>query len=299
MKRELKIGDRLIGDGHPTFIVGEIGINHNGDLDIAKQLIDVAKWAGADAVKFQKRTPELCVPEDQKIKMRETPWGYITYLEYRHKTEFGEEEYKEIDRYCKEKGIFWFASPWDERSVDFLEPFEPVCYKVASASLTDDVLLNRLKKTKRPLILSTGMSTNEEIQKAVDFLGFDNLMITHTTSTYPCEPEELNLRMIQTLREEFPVPIGYSGHEVGLVPSAIAVSLGACLVERHITLDRALWGSDQAASVEPGGLRRLVKYIRVTEQSLGDGVKQVYESEKPSLKKLRRSFWKEDFSAGD
>ena len=299
MKRELKIGDRLIGDGHPTFIVGEIGINHNGDLEIAKQLIDVAKWAGADAVKFQKRTPELCVPEDQKSKMRETPWGYITYLEYRHKTEFGEEEYKEIDHYCKDKGIYWFASPWDERSVDFLEPFEPVCYKVASASLTDDVLLNRLKETKCPLILSTGMSTDEEIQKAVDFLGFDNLMITHTTSTYPCEPEELNLRMIQTLREEFPVPIGYSGHEVGLVPSAIAVSLGACLVERHITLDRALWGSDQAASVEPGGLRRLVKYIRVTEQSLGDGIKQVYESEKPSLKKLRRSFWKEDFSAGD
>jgi N-acetylneuraminate synthase len=299
MKREFKIGDRLIGDGHPTFIVGEIGINHNGDLEIAKQLIDVAKWAGADAVKFQKRTPELCVPEDQKNKMRETPWGYITYLEYRYKTEFGEEEYKEIDRYCKEKGVVWFASPWDELSVDFLEPFEPVCYKVASASLTDDVLLKRLKDTGRPLILSTGMSTTEEIRKAVEFLGTDNLMITHTTSTYPCEPVELNLRMIQTLREEFPVPIGYSGHEVGLIPSAIAVSLSACLVERHITLDRALWGSDQAASVEPGGLRRLVKYIRVTEQSLGDGVKQVYESEKSSLKKLRRSFWKEDYSKGD
>ena len=299
MKREFKIGDRLIGDGHPTFVVGEIGINHNGDLEIAKQLIDVAKWAGADAVKFQKRTPELCVPEDQKNKMRETPWGYITYLEYRYKTEFSEEEYKEIDRYCKDKGVVWFASPWDERSVDFLEPYEPVCYKVASASLTDGVLLKRLKDTGRPLILSTGMSTTEEIRKAVEFLGTDNLMITHATSAYPCEPEELNLRMIQTLREEFPVPIGYSGHEVGLIPSAIAVSLGACLVERHITLDRALWGSDQAASVEPGGLRRLVKYIRVTEQSLGDGVKQVYESEKSSLKKLRRSFWKEDYSKGD
>lgn len=299
MKREVKIDDRLIGDGHPTFIVAEIGINHNGDLDIAKQLIDVAKWAGADAVKFQKRTPELCVPEDQKDKMRETPWGYITYLEYRRRIEFDKKEYREIDRYCKEKGIMWFASPWDEQSVDFLEEFQPVCYKIASASLTDDVLLKRLKETGRLLILSTGMSTMEEIRKTVDFLGLDNLMIAHTTSTYPCEPEELNLRMIPTLREEFPVPIGYSGHEVGLVPSTIAVSLGACLVERHITLDRALWGSDQAASVEPGGLRRLVKYIRVTEQSLGDGVKRVYESEKPSLKKLRRSFWKEDFSAGD
>ena len=299
MKREVKIDDRLIGDGHPTFIVAEIGINHNGDLDIAKQLIDVAKWAGADAVKFQKRTPELCVPEDQKEKMRETPWGYITYLEYRRRIEFDKKEYREIDRYCKEKGIMWFASPWDEQSVDFLEEFQPVCYKIASASLTDDVLLKRLKETDRLLILSTGMSTMEDICKTVDFLGLDNLMIAHTTSTYPCEPEELNLRMIPTLREEFPVPIGYSGHEVGLVPSTIAVSLGACLVERHITLDRALWGSDQAASVEPGGLRRLVKYIRVTEQSLGDGVKRVYESEKPSLKKLRRSFWKEDFSAGD
>jgi N-acetylneuraminate synthase len=299
MKREVKIDDRLIGDGHPTFIVAEIGINHNGDLDIAKQLIDVAKWAGADAVKFQKRTPELCVPEDQKDKMRETPWGYITYLEYRRRIEFDKKEYREIDRYCKEKGMMWFASPWDEQSVDFLEEFQPVCYKIASASLTDDVLLKRLKEIGRLLILSTGMSTMEEICKTVDFLGLENLMIAHTTSTYPCEPEELNLRMIPTLREEFPVPIGYSGHEVGLVPSTIAVSLGACLVERHITLDRALWGSDQAASVEPGGLRRLVKYIRVTEQSLGDGVKRVYESEKPSLKKLRRSFWKEDFSAGD
>ena len=299
MKREVKIDDRLIGDGHPTFIVAEIGINHNGDLDIAKQLIDVAKWAGADAVKFQKRTPELCVPEDQKDKMRETPWGYITYLEYRLRIEFDKKEYREIDRYCREKGMMWFASPWDEQSVDLLEEFQPVCYKIASASLTDDVLLKRLKEIGRLLILSTGMSTMEEIRKTVDFLGLDNLMIAHTTSTYPCEPEELNLRMIPTLREEFPVPIGYSGHEVGLVPSTIAVSLGACLVERHITLDRALWGSDQAASVEPGGLRRLVKYIRVTEQSLGDGVKRVYESEKPSLKKLRRSFWKEDFSAGN
>ncbi|MGD8455352.1 MAG: N-acetylneuraminate synthase family protein [Anaerolineales bacterium] len=299
MKREVKIGDQYVGDGHPTFIVGEVGINHNGDLEIAKQLIDVAKWAGADAVKFQKRTPELCVPEDQKGKMRETPWGYISYLEYRYKVEFGKEEYQEIDRYCKEKGMLWFASPWDEDSVDFLEDFEPICYKIASASLTDEVLLQRLKESGRPLILSTGMSTTEEIQKAVKFLGLKELIITHATSAYPCEPEELNLNMIPNLREAFPVPIGYSGHEVGLIPSVIAVALGASLVERHITLDRALWGSDQAASVEPGGLRQLVKYIRVTEQSLGDGEKRVYESELSSLKKLRRSYWKEDYSAGD
>jgi N-acetylneuraminate synthase len=299
MKREIKIGDRMIGDGHPTFVVGEIGINHNGDMGIAKQLIDVAKWAGADAVKFQKRTPELCVPDDQKDKMRETPWGYISYLDYRYKVEFEKEEYQEIDRYCKEKGIMWFASPWDEKSVDFLEGFDPVCHKIASASITDAILLKKLRETGRVLLLSTGMSTMEEIQRAVDFLGTKNLVVMHATSTYPCEPEELNLQMIPTLREMFPVPIGYSGHEVGLVASAIAVSLGASVVERHITLDRALWGSDQAASVEPPGFRRLVKYIRVTEQALGDGVKHVYESEMASLKRLRRTYWKEDFSPGD
>ena len=291
MKREIKIGNRLVGDGHPAYIVGEIGINHNGDMEIAKQLIDVAKWAGVDAVKFQKRTPELCVPEEQKSKMRETPWGYISYLDYRYKVEFGEEEYAEIDRYAKEKGVTWFASPWDEVSVDFLEQFDPVCYKVASASLTDKVLLERLKATGRPLIVSTGMSTMEEIESAVDYLGTDNLLITHTTSAYPCEPEELNLSMIQTLKDKYPVPVGYSGHEVGLVPSAVAVAMGACLVERHITLDRALWGSDQAASVEPGGLSKLVKYIRTTESALGDGVKHIYESELSSLSKLRRSNW--------
>jgi N-acetylneuraminate synthase len=257
-------------------------------------LIDVARWAGVDAVKFQKRTPELCVPEDQKDKMRETPWGYISYLDYRHKVEFGEEEYKEIDRYCKERGIMWLTSVWDERSVDFIEAFDPVAYKIASASLTDNVLLERLKETGRPLILSTGMSTMDEIDAAVNFLGTDNLMITHTTSAYPCDPSELNLSMIQTLKEKYPVPVGYSGHEIGLVASALAVAMGACLVERHITLDRAMWGSDQAASVEPGGLQKLVKYIRVAEMSLGDGVKKVYESERASMQKLRRSAWNEE-----
>jgi len=292
MKREIKIGESFVGDGHPTYIVGEIGINHNGDIEIAKQLIDVAKWAGVDAVKFQKRTPELCVPEDQKTKMRETPWGYISYLDYRYKVEFGKDEYQEIDRYAKEKGMTWFASPWDEKSVDFLEDFDPVCYKIASASLTDKILLERLKETGRPMILSTGMSTIKEIKAAVEYLGTDNLMVTHTTSAYPCEPDELNLKMIHTLKEMFPVPVGYSGHEVGLVPSAVAVAMGACLVERHITLDRALWGSDQAASVEPGGLNRLVKYIRTTEASLGTGEKVIYESEMSSLSKLRRSNWR-------
>ncbi len=288
MVREVTIGQRKIGDGHPTYIVAEIGINHNGSLDIAKRLIDAAVENGCDAVKFQKRTPELSVPPDQRDKMRQTPWGYISYMEYRYKVEFGLEDYREIDRYCKESGIAWFVSCWDEQAVDFMEQFEPPCYKIASASLTDNVLLRRLKDTHRPLILSTGMSTMDQIKEAVNFLGLENLVITHATSTYPCVPEELNLRMITTLRATFPCPIGYSGHEVGLPSTVAAVALGACMVERHITLDRAMWGSDQAASVEPQGIERLVKYIRVVESAMGDGVKKVYDSEVPIMQKLRR-----------
>jgi N-acetylneuraminate synthase len=288
MKREIKIGNRMVGDGHPTYIIAEIGINHNGDLDITKQMIDAAVHAGVDAVKFQKRTPEVCTPPEQQKQMRETPWGYITYLEYRYKVEFGEKEYSEIDRYCKQKGIAWFASVWDEQAVDFMEQYDTPAYKIPSASITDHNLLRYTRKTGRPLVISTGMSTMEQIRAAVKVVGAGNLVITHCTSTYPCEPEELNLRMIQTLRNEFPCPIGYSGHEVGLVPPQVAVALGASMIERHLTLDRAMWGSDQAASVEPGGFERLIKYIRVSEASLGNGVKKVYESEIPSLRKLRR-----------
>ena len=289
MTREIKFGNRMIGDGHPAYIIAEIGINHNGDLEIAKKIIDAAVHAGADAVKFQKRTPEVSTPPEQQKQMRETPWGYITYLDYRYKVEFNEEQYREIARYCKEKKIDWMVSVWDEPSVDFMEKFETPAYKVPSASLTDHNLLKYVRKTGKPVIISTGMSTMKQIHKGVNAVGEDNLIIMHCTSTYPCEPEELNLKMIETLRREFPNnPIGYSGHEVGLVPSAIAVAYGACSVERHITLDRAMWGSDQAASVEPGGFERLVKYIRVTEASLGDGVKKVYASEQSSLKKLRR-----------
>jgi len=289
MIREIKLGNKLVGDGHPTYIVGEIGINHNGDVELAKQMIDAAVAAGIDAVKFQKRTPDVCTPKDQQSKMRQTPWGYITYLDYRYKVEFGKDEYQEIDRYCKEKGIDWFASVWDEGSVDFMEQFDPLVYKLPSASLTDHNLLRHVKATGRPIILSSGMSTMDEIRAGVDVVGTDNLGLMHSTSSYPCAPEELNLRMIQTLKNEFSnIPIGYSGHEVGLVPSAVAVALGACMVERHITIDRSMWGSDQSASVEPGGLRKLVKYIRVTEQSLGDGVKKVYESEMGPRAKLRR-----------
>ncbi len=286
--RKVQIGGRTVGDGHPVYVVAEIGINHNGDLGIAKRLIDAACLAGCDAVKFQKRTPELCVPPEQRDIPRETPWGIMSYLEYRYRIEFGQPEYDEIDRYCRERGITWFASVWDEPSVDFLERYDPVCYKIPSAALTDHNLLRYLRRTNRPLILSTGMSTLEQIHEAVDILGEDNLLITHCTSTYPCPPHELNLRMIETLRREFNCPIGYSGHEVGLQTTYAAVVLGACLVERHITLDRAMWGSDQAASVEPWGFMRLVRDIRVIEAALGDGVKRIYESEMPVMNKLRR-----------
>lgn len=289
MAREIRIGDRMLGDGYPAYVVAEIGINHNGDLSIAKQMIDAAVHAGVEAVKFQKRTPEISTPLEQQKQMRETPWGYITYLDYRNRVEFNEEQYCEIDRYCKSKGIAWMVSVWDEASVDFMEKFDTPAYKIPSASLTDLGLIRKARATGKPIILSSGMSTMEQIQKGVATAGEKDLVLMHCTSTYPCEPEQLNLKMIESLRHEFPdVPIGYSGHEVGLVPSTIAVALGACMVERHLTLDRAMWGSDQAASVEPGGFERLVKYVRVTEASLGDGVKKVYESEKASMMRLRR-----------
>ncbi len=289
MPKAIKIGERWVGEDYSTFIIGEIGINHNGDLSIAKRLIDVAVMAGCNAVKFQKRTPEKSVPPEYQNVKRETPWGFMTYLEYRHKVEFGYEEYAEIDRYAKEKGISWFASCWDEDSVDFIEQFTPPCYKVASASLTDDPLLKKIKSTKRPIILSTGMSTLEEIEAAVNLLSTDNLLIAHSTSTYPCPPEELNLRMIQTLQNRYDCPVGYSGHEVGLQATFAAVTLGADFIERHITIDRAMWGSDQAASVEPWGLMRLVRDIRVIENALGDGQKRVYPSELKARQKLRRN----------
>lgn len=288
MSNKVSIGDKVIGHGEPVYVIAEIGINHNGDVETAKRLIDVAVIAGCDAVKFQKRTPELCVPEDQRDIPRDTPWGMMTYFEYKQRIEFGIDEYEEIDRYCRGKGIHWFASSWDEEAVDFMEQFSPVCHKIASASLTDDVLLNRLIETGRPLILSSGMSTMQEIRRSVALLPEDRLLLAHSTSSYPCPPEELNLKMIPTLMQEFDVPIGYSGHEVGLQTTYAAVTLGACHVERHITLDRAMWGTDHAASVEPSGFMRLVRDIRVIERALGDGVKRVYDSEKKSLAKLRR-----------
>lgn len=282
-------GSRTAGPGHPVYVVGEIGINHNGDLGNAFALIDAAAEAGCDAVKFQKRTPEICTPRDQWDIERDTPWGRMTYIDYRHRVEFDEADYLAIDEHCAQRGIDWFASPWDTEAVAFLEKFDVPAHKVASASLTDDELLRALRATGRTVVLSTGMSTPKQIRHAVEVLGSDNILLCHATSTYPAKAEELNLKVINTLREEYPnVPIGYSGHETGLQTTLAAVALGATFVERHITLDRAMWGSDQAASVEPGGLTRLVRDIRTIETALGDGVKRVYESELAPMKKLRR-----------
>jgi N-acetylneuraminate synthase len=287
--RLVRVGNKTVGEGQPVFVIAEIGINHNGDLSVAKRMIDGAVLAGADAVKFQKRTPELCVPKDQWYLERDTPWGRMTYIEYRHKVEFGAKQYAEIDRHCRDRGIQWFASCWDEGAVEFMEAFNPPAYKAASASLTDLPLLKAMKATGRPLMISTGMSTMEEIDAAVSELGTDNLLIAHSTSAYPCPVDALNLRMIHTLGAKYPgCPIGYSGHETGLAPTWAAVTLGATFVERHITLDRAMWGSDQAASVEIGGLMRLVSNIRDIERALGDGVKRLHDSELAARKKLRR-----------
>ena len=283
------IGSRAVGAAQPAYVVAEIGLNHNGDVEIAKQLIDVAARAGADAVKFQKRTPEISTPEHMRDVLRETPWGTMTYLEYRYRVEFDRDEYIEIGDYATMRGLHWFASPWDVPSVDFLEDLGVVAHKVASASLTDTELLHALRDTGKPIILSTGMSTLDQIDRAVDTLGRDNLVLLHATSTYPLEPEEANLRVIPSLQARFPeVPVGYSGHERGLQISLAAVALGAAVVERHITLDRTMWGSDHSASLEPAGLEHLVRDIRIIEEALGDGDKRVFDSERAPMAKLRR-----------
>lgn len=284
----VRVGSTEIGNGKPVFVIAEIGINHNGDVGTAKKLIDVATAAGCDAVKFQKRTPAICVPPEQASILRETPWGTMTYLEYKERIEFGTDEFSEIDAHCSAKNILWFASPWDVPSVEFLESFNTPVFKIASACLTDDELLGAIRATGKPVIMSTGMSTLAEIDHATSLLDRANLILGQATSTYPCKPEELNLRAIQSLRERYGVPVGYSGHETGLQTTIAAVALGAVFVERHITLDRAMWGTDHAASVEPGGLERLVRDIRLVEQSLGDGKKTVYETEIAIRKKLRR-----------
>lgn len=283
----IQIGNSLIGPTLPIYIVAEIGINHNGDLSLAKQLIDIAVEAGCDAVKFQKRSPDVCVPHQQKFLRRETPWGAMAYIDYRHRVEFGTAEYEAIDRYCAARRIPWFASCWDIESVDFMDAFDLPCYKVASACLTDCDLLRCMKKKNKPIVLSTGMSSMEQIHQAVACLNETKLLIAHTTSSYQFNPDEINLRVIDTFRREFDCPIGYSGHEVGYAATLAAAAIGAVFVERHITLDHSMWGSDHPISLEPGQLKNMVADIRTIERAMGNGIKQVYESECFASAKLR------------
>lgn len=283
----VQIGNKLVGDGQPCYVIAEIGINHNGDVDVAKRLISVAVAAGCDAVKFQKRTVDVVYTAKELTTPRPNPFGE-TNGDLKYGLEFEHEDYAEIDQFCRSLKIPWFVSPWDEGAVDFMESFDTPVYKIASASLTDDNLLRHVRKTGKPVVASTGMSTYEEIDHAVEVLGKDNLILMHTTSTYPAKYEQLNLRAIPAMRERYGVPIGYSGHETGIPTSVAAAVLGACMIERHITMDRAMWGSDQAASLEPNGISRLVRDVRLVEQSLGDGIKRVYDEEVPVMKKLRR-----------
>ncbi len=286
-KKTVQIANYLVGDDQPSFIIGEIGINHNGNLDITRNLITVAKNAGCNAVKFQKRTVEVVYTAEELAKPRENPFG-ATNGDLKRGLEFGLDQYKEIDEYCREVEILWFASGWDEASVDFIDQFPVPCFKIASASLTDDNLIKYTRSKGKPILLSTGMSTYEEIDHAVEILGKDDLILMHTCSAYPSHYKELNLRQIPALKARYGVPVGYSGHETGIASSSAAVAMGACTVERHITLDRAMWGSDQAASLEPSGLSRLIRDIRLVEESFGTGEKFVQEREVPVMQKLRR-----------
>lgn len=284
---EVLLGERPVGDGHPCYVLAEIGINHNGDTQIARKLIDVAAFAGCEGVKFQKRTVDVVYTSDELAKPRESPFGE-TNGDLKRALEFSRDEYEEIDAYCRHKPLAWTASCWDEASVDFIDEFDPPFYKIASASLTDDALLCHTRAKGKPIVLSTGMSTIDQIDHAVEVLGKDDLVLLHSCSTYPAQYHELNLRVIPMLRERYGVPVGYSGHETGIASSVAAVTLGACLVERHVTLDRSMWGSDHAASLEPNGIMRVVRDIRLVETSMGNGVKMVQASEIPVMRKLRR-----------
>lgn len=271
--------------------IAEIGINHNGDINIAKKLIRVAKQCGVNIVKFQKRTPDLCVPDEMKNEMRrDTPWGDVTYLDYRKKVEFWENEYDEIDAYCKIFGIAWTASAWDVESQKFLRRYDLEYNKVASPMLTHLELLKVIADEKKHTFISTGMSTISQIDAAVGIFRDENcpFELMHCNSTYPMPYEEANLRCIETLRARYKCDVGYSGHERGLQISLAAITFGVSSLERHITLDRTMWGSDQAASLESHGLKTLIRDAKIIEMALGDGVKRVYAGELKKQKQLRR-----------
>jgi N-acetylneuraminate synthase len=274
--------------GKYPYFIAEIGINHNGDMDTAMKLIESAKFSGCDAVKFQKRTPEICVPKNQWQIVRDTPWGKMTYIKYKKKIEFNLSQYKKLKKYADQLNIDFIASCWDEEAVDFMKKIKIPFYKIASACITDIGLLKKLKKTKKPLIMSTGMSTESQIDSCVKILGEKNLCIMHCTSSYPSRTNELNLKYIKKLKKKYKKSIiGYSGHETNLSSTIAAVVLGAKIIERHITLDRSMWGTDQKSSIEPLGLARLIRDIKTVTDSMGNGIKKVYDTEKPMIEKLR------------
>jgi N-acetylneuraminate synthase len=285
----IALKDKVIGPGMPCYVIAEIGINHNGDIDIAEDLICAAADAGCDAVKFQKRTVDVVYSQAELDRPRESPFGK-TNGDLKRGLELNGLQYERIDEMCREVGVQWLASCWDEASVDFVEQFDPPAYKIASASLTDDELLRWTAATGRPILLSTGMSTLEQVDHAVAVLEEcrAKIVVMHCVSTYPAVDEDLNLSCIPFLRDRYGLPTGYSGHEIGLATTLAAVALGACCVERHVTLNRAMWGSDHAASIEPHALTRLVRDIRAIEKAMGDGEKRVLAEEFAIQKKLRR-----------
>jgi len=317
----VKIGNKWVGEGHPCFTVAEIGINHNGSIEVTKQLIDAAVDAGADAVKFQKRTVEVVytpeelaksrkvdssiiknafdrmnvegvnfpiLPEDSIARLRQDS-GNTTNGDLKYALEFNMKDFDTIDRYCREKNIMWFASSWDGLSAHFVNGYNVPCHKIASACLTHADLLKRVRYNGKPVILSTGGSTMEQIEKAIYVLGREDLIILYCVANYPCKDYEINLLVIETLKRKFAgVPIGYSGHETGILPSVAAVAMGACLVERHITLRKNMPGSDHKASLEPQEFGQMVNEIRRFEAIRGDGIKRVLPSEIPVMEKLRR-----------
>lgn len=323
---KVKIGNKVLNNNGYVFVIAEIGINHNGFPHIAKSMIDLAVQAGCDAVKFQKRTVPVVYtstdsykPGDLSAKrvvnrqvlenavkrgvLNEEAIDRLVSSNFENSTngdlkwalEFTHDEYREIDQYCKEKGILWFVSPWDEDSVDFMDEFDPPCYKIASASLTDDGLLRHVRSKKKPVILSTGMSDMDMIRHAVEVLGREDLILLHCTSVYPQGLDTgdkvlsmINLRCIETLRDAFRLPVGFSSHDSGIVPSYAAAAMGACIVEKHITLERSMWGSDQASSIEPQELTNLCRWIRELQILRGDGKKVIYPEEREVIKKLRR-----------
>lgn len=299
--KTLKLGSREVGFGHPCYVVAEIGQNHNGSIEQAYALIDAAADAGCDAVKFQKRTLEVCIPPEQRDQMRDTPWGRLSYLDYRRRLEFeSPDDWQQLAHAAAGHGMDWFVSCWDEQAVDFIEGIDyspgqpPVAHKVASACLTDHALLTRITATGRPVILSTGMSTLEDVASALRTLrqaqqgSEPQVALLHCNSSYPCDARDVNLRAMTAMANGFEFVTGYSGHERGIQISLAAVALGATIIERHLTLDRTQWGTDHAASLEPAGMKRLVRDIRVIEAAMGDGSKRVTESEIPIMKKLRR-----------